>query len=80
MPFNSSPCFYICYGTTRPKEKDIHIFHLCTPSWFGRLVPKNGGIEIQVIKFMGPEPNKDLLQSSLDDAGLFVRAYFEKKI
>lgn len=80
MPFNESPCFYICYGTTRPTIDDLYIFHLCTPSWFAKLRQNGAGANIDIIKHMGPEPDKDVLQHSMEQAAIFVRDYFAGKI
>jgi hypothetical protein len=44
------------------------------------MLQKPTGVEIQVIKYMGPDPDKDVMQHSLKEATAFLRAYFAKKI
>lgn len=80
MPLKSSPCFYICYPTTKPTLDDLYIFHLCTPSWFGKLRQNGTGTNIDIIRHAGPEPDKDVLRHSLQQAGEFVKAYFAGQI
>lgn len=78
MNINEAPPFYVCYPSGKPDKKNLYIFKLLPPTWFGRFVPAGNNTLIEIIQFFGEQPDKEIVDQTLKEAGDFLKGYFKQ--